>query len=370
MDYFVILIIVFLGAEIGLRGWLLLSRRGTPRYKLEHLFTCPVSWTNKYSKTNYYKSHPYISFVKKMNCDSPRYPSNNLGYAGRNNFDSTQKRNYRIYVCGDSTVEQNDYDMTDPFDPDATWPDVMGKELFKITGIKVEVINAGVSAYTSIESLIDFQLRGLSLKPDMAIFHHNLTDAWLCQSVAGFRPDYTHNRRTVLFETWPRLPDFRFSYVYQYIKMRLSSSEAALLPYLTTSISFESCLELTPERFSTFKNNLRSFCIICEANSIIPVVSLFRFNKASVASPPGHNFNSGELNEFVALLEKNNAIIREVSEEFPSALLLDPGQFEEFHYRQEDWMHWSAPGIQLMGKRAAKQLVGAIEVSKRDVAPR
>ncbi|WP_176957528.1 hypothetical protein [Mariprofundus sp. KV] len=356
--------ILFLLIELGLRMVLYLSRRGTGRYKLEYLLYCPVSWTNRYSKTNYYQSHPFLSYTKKDNCDSIRYPSNSLGFAGRKEIDPKNPRGYRIYVCGDSSVEQNDYDMISPFDPELTWPSVMETELEKMTGTPVEVINAGVSAYTSIESLIDFQLKGLPLKPDMAIFHQNLTDAWLCQSVAGFKPDYSHNRKSVCFEQGIHLPDIRVSYVYQYLKMRLSSGSGALISYLVKNMHFKSNLELTEEHFSTYRNNLRSFCALSVENGIIPVLSLYCYDKDNVTSPLGHDLDDNEIIRFIALFEKNNEIIREVCREFSQALLLDPGRFDGSQYRTGDWMHWSKQGIQAMGKRAAEGIVETVKGAK------
>lgn len=351
---------MFLCAEVALRLVVYYSRRGTCRYKKEYIFICPLSWTNKYGKVNYYKAHPYISYIKKPNCQSPRYPSNNLGYVGKKRIDKEKKSEYRIIVCGDSTSEQNDYDTVEPFDPEVTWPHVMGRELEGLSNKTVEVINASVSAYTSVESLIDFQLRGLPLRPDMAIFNQNLTDAWLCQSVAGYQSDYSHNRKVVLLERRFQLPDCRIFFVYQFLKMRLTASKDALIEHLVKSKRFEKDLDSILENSETFKLNLRSFCSICEANHIIPVLVVWRFNKEAVTTPLGHSFSSDDLDKFKKNLCNNNQIIRTVCDEFKTAVLLDPGEFDNASFRNGDWMHWSISGIQEMGKRAANLLVNVI----------
>lgn len=43
-------------------------------------------------------------------------------------------------------------------------------------GRKITVINAGVSAYTSFQSLMYLKLRGLKLRPDIVLFYHEFND--------------------------------------------------------------------------------------------------------------------------------------------------------------------------------------------------
>jgi len=250
--------------------------------------------------------------------------------------------------------------MVEPFNAEVTWPYIMELELERLSNKPVEVINASVSAYTSVESLIDFQLRGLSFHPDMAIFNQNFTDAWLCQSIAGYQSDYSHNRKVVLLDRELQLPDFRLCFVYQFLKMKLTSSKDALIDHLIKSNKFKSDLDFISENSETFKLNIRSFCTICEANNIVPVLVVCSFNKEMVTPPLGHDFSANDLAKFKNILQNNNQIIRSVCAEFKSAVLFDPGEFIDSDFRNADWTHWSIHGINKMGKRAAKRLVEMI----------
>jgi len=67
----------------------------------------------------------------------------------------------------------------------------------------IEVINAGVPGYTSLESLIYFETRLLDYKPNIAIFDLGWNDALFMSCFPDFTSDYTHARR--VFEA----PSFR-----------------------------------------------------------------------------------------------------------------------------------------------------------------
>lgn len=78
---------------------------------------------------------------------------------------------YRILSMGESTT----------FGMEAanhqTYTDRLGALLQeKLPDKKVVAINAGVSAYSSFQSLKYFELRGLKLKPDLVLFYHEVND--------------------------------------------------------------------------------------------------------------------------------------------------------------------------------------------------
>ena len=61
------------------------------------------------------------------------------------------------------------------------------------SGVRFQVLNCGVPGYTSVESLIQLELRLLDLDPDVVLSYDAINDAYLVQG-RGFRADYTHAR--------------------------------------------------------------------------------------------------------------------------------------------------------------------------------
>ena len=341
--------------EISVRVLYQLKRRREGK-RPKYLLYTPVQWNNADSKTAAYAEHPQISYVKRANNTSTRYPSNNLGYSGRREIMlEKEPGTIRIFVAGDSTVESNDIDQKAPFDPELTWPRVMESELNRLSNgnIKFEVINAAVLGYSSIESLADFQLRGIYLKPDFVIIHHNINEAWYSQACADFKPDSSHCRIAVHFPKISPLPDIKISYLYQYAKKRFARYEDAMLPYIVNEIPFKSDPAPTLEKQQGFENNLRAFCAIAKLHGIVPILMPWNFIPGAVTTPFGHNFNPAQLNQFIELLNQNNRSTQKISQEFSESHWIDPGKFERHHFRDHDWIHWSRGGLIEMGERMA-----------------
>ena len=68
-------------------------------------------------------------------------------------------------------------------------------DAFDAGGLRFEVLNCGVPGYTSIESLVNLELRLLELDPDVVLIYHGINDARMVQG-RGWRADYTHVRRS------------------------------------------------------------------------------------------------------------------------------------------------------------------------------
>jgi len=323
-------------------------------------FLAPLTWIRQDLKRNAYQPHPYVAYVKKANVESSRYPTNNLGYAGNREIAVAKPANtIRILVCGGSTVEQNDLDQKAPFNPELTWPYLLERKLNERSNPKkIEVINAGCAGYTSVESLIHLQLRGVHLKPDVAIFYHGINDAWLAQSVASFESDYAHSRKCVAFPQPSRWPDLRFWFLYQYFKQKslVPTRQGSLIHYICKEVPFRTDLQDLERKAGVFKTNVRSFCAVCVANGILPVLIPWNFVGTLVRSPYGHDFSPAQIGEFRKLLEANNSALREVAQEFPNTICLDVGPFETEHFRAQDWIHFSLSGLEAMAAHVAREL--------------
>ena len=65
--------------------------------------------------------------------------------------------------------------------------------------MKVEVLNFGVQAWTSAESLSALMFLGLDFSPDHVLVHHANNDAAPLMA-QQFRPDYAHYRKPIPME--------------------------------------------------------------------------------------------------------------------------------------------------------------------------
>ncbi len=121
-----------------------------------------------------YRGHQYLSY-----CLNEAYRSrdglnrhNSVGYRGDEIERTKPAGVYRILCLGGSTTYETaiaDYRLS--------FPDQMERILREEHGAtQVEVINAGCGGWSSWESLIDLQFRGLSLDPDLVVVYCGTND--------------------------------------------------------------------------------------------------------------------------------------------------------------------------------------------------
>lgn len=101
------------------------------------------------------------------------------------------KNTYRIAILGGSTA----YEVNVSYNQSA--PKLLQDMLNKHYSKKIQVINAGVSGYTSEHTLIDYQTRVSDFKPDLVIMWHGVNDMYAScadpNSITGpYQPDYTN----------------------------------------------------------------------------------------------------------------------------------------------------------------------------------
>ena len=97
---------------------------------------------------------------------------NSLGFRGKEFSPEKEQGVFRIICLGGSTTLD-----VGSVGKDLSWPEVLEQELNqKFPHQKFEVINAGVGGYTSLDSLINFQLRIQYYNPDLVIFYHAYND--------------------------------------------------------------------------------------------------------------------------------------------------------------------------------------------------
>ena len=161
-----------------------------------------------------YEQHPYIIYVKRPhiygNAPYGKYATNNYGFVGTHETALEKHEGVTRVICiGGSTTE-----MSYSYDPNNTYPGWVQKYL----GPKYEVINAGCAGWTTVEMLINFELRLLDFKPDIIVLYAGFNDIRRCGLVNGFKSDYSHARfnkgfdrathgRSVLSYVSPKNPD-------------------------------------------------------------------------------------------------------------------------------------------------------------------
>lgn len=137
--------------------------------------------------------HPYlvIAGVPGGGLEIPGHSvrMNSRGYRGPEIQMPKPLGRYRVVCTGGSTT----FDVRSPDDAH-TWPELLGGRLEASGG---DVVNAGLSGWTSLESLISLEIRDIDLAPDLVVVYAGVNDA----QPAGFSPfarDYSHGHAEIL----------------------------------------------------------------------------------------------------------------------------------------------------------------------------
>jgi len=95
----------------------------------------------------------------------------------------------RILCLGGSTTEGGNQYLED-----GSYPGMLERELREGLGVPVEVMNAGISGWTTAETTVAWFLILQDYRPDLVIVHHAINDS-RPRSWPGFQPDYSHWRK-------------------------------------------------------------------------------------------------------------------------------------------------------------------------------
>ena len=130
-----------------------------------------VSTKPKDRKSTSVMPHPYLGFTGRPNWENDRGNRQNaLGFRGEEVSYDKPDGVYRIVAIGDSTTYGSSVDYKEAY------PYALQKYLNQNGYDNIEVINAGVPAYTSYETLMMLQFRILDLDPDLIIVYQGSTD--------------------------------------------------------------------------------------------------------------------------------------------------------------------------------------------------
>jgi lysophospholipase L1-like esterase len=173
--------------EVGLRIYAqtMASRRWIVEYSR--------SWDTVPSEFLRYTTHPYFSHVLNpaFRSKDGRDRHNRLGFRGEEIENDKPEGVFRIFCLGASTTYTTAVDGYQK-----AYPAQLERILREVYHHpNVEVINAGVPAYTSLDSLLNLQLRILPLQPDLIVVYHGINDlAARLVPPDQYRPDFTGYR--------------------------------------------------------------------------------------------------------------------------------------------------------------------------------
>ncbi|MBX9655698.1 SGNH/GDSL hydrolase family protein [bacterium] len=118
-----------------------------------------------------YAPHHYCCYRLSPHYLRGQTHHNSIGYRGREVIVPKPQNCFRILVLGGSTTYGEFID-----DDQDTFPACLEEHLHRAGFKSVEVVNAGVPGYNSWESLIDFELFGMPLQPDLVIPYFGVND--------------------------------------------------------------------------------------------------------------------------------------------------------------------------------------------------
>lgn len=121
-----------------------------------------------------YERHPFLEYTLRpnveINYDRIKLHINSLGFRGKE-FDPNDARPFRVFVFGGSCV------FNRPKNNNISFCTILEKKLkAKYPNRDIEIVNAGVSGYTTFHSLINLSTRILDYNPDAIIVYHSWND--------------------------------------------------------------------------------------------------------------------------------------------------------------------------------------------------
>lgn len=121
-----------------------------------------------------YRPHPYTLYELNPNwrSRSARSRHNSLGFRGPEILREKPKNRFRIVCMGESTTYCTGID-----DDAATYPARLAAHLSALRPNRdIEVINAGVGGYTSLENLLRYHFHVEPLAPDLIVYYYSHND--------------------------------------------------------------------------------------------------------------------------------------------------------------------------------------------------
>lgn len=165
---FASLLVTFVIVEVALRIYA--RSIASPRWIVKY----SRSWDKIPNKFFRYTTHPYFSHVPnpEFRSENGKDRHNRFGFRGGEIEADKPEGVFRIFCIGGSTTYTTAVDNY----VDA-YPAQLERVLRETYGHRdIEVINAGVPAFSSLDSLLNLLLRVLPLDPDLIVVYHGIND--------------------------------------------------------------------------------------------------------------------------------------------------------------------------------------------------
>ncbi len=339
----------------------------------------PDTFFNKYASIDQlnerygapaFSAHRYLGYFPTPNYTVGMNRHNSLGYRGEEVTIPKPEGVFRIVCMGGSTtysIEVKNYRQTYPY--------LLQRDLQQAGYENVEVVNAGVSGYSSADSLVNFEFRLLDLEPDLIIVYDNVNDIpprmiWPPELFMGdasyfetrlfaFVPSFwersTLLRMLLVRAGWAEPHDslrrnFHESTEFSYNGLFSAQMQKGIYPDgFFQEVSIQQMLETNAPVY--FERNLRNLVALAEAHGVQVVLLTFgyTFERPDVPNliSPEYEFGYLQHNDIIRqIAATTNAYLYDFWAEMPK----DAAYFT-------DGIHFSIRGEQVHARLIAEYLI-------------
>ena len=221
-------------------------------------------FSNKtYEEFSQYKGHPFLVYTGNPGVSYEENGEikkttvfNSMGFVGDDFNYNKQKNTIRIACIGGSTTERG-------------YPAVTEYQLNKFfkDSLKFEVLNFGVSGWTSANSLVNYILNVRSFNPDYVLIHHGWNEERIRNTPRNlFQTDYSH---ALTYFHEPEIIDkipIRISVLYRMLKNQFSYTSDWMFLGDATTIKNRKKTAITyddVDELNTFRRNIKTIIQSC-----------------------------------------------------------------------------------------------------------
>lgn len=288
------------------------------------------------------KPVPYLNYVA-----NPTHPEHNqMGYRGADIDLPKPDGLFRIVTLGGSTT------YSTGTSPEESYPAFLQQILREEYGYtQVEVINGGMSGYSSWENFINFAFRVLELDPDMIIVYVAVNDVVARESASNdcYRGENEMRGLNIGRGLWVELDQpLSPSALHRFIGIRLGWIPNPLdvqSAFRTVNVLCQGDPEgsTLADRVEAnipiyFERNLRNLLLVAQGNDVIPIVSTWAYYVD--AERPEHWINA---------INQHNDITQQLADE------LDVALYNLVENLPVDAEFWEIDGIHLVAKGTHEQ---------------
>ncbi len=289
-----------------------------------------------------YEARAYTVFQRPRSMPS----CNSLGFRGDEWPRTPTPGIPRILCLGGSTTEGGN-----PAGLQGSYPYLLERELERRAGRDFEVLNAGISGWTTAEMLVSWFLTLQSLAPDVLVLHEAVNDLEP-RFLADFEPDYSHWRRPIQIHPARGVERWLVAWSRLYVYLRLRGGRANDILAVSTDRSgpvepLLSAGKLPHETSLPFRRNLASIALSARAAGATVVLMTLPTGPAQV----GEFWRYG--------IAENNQHLRELCAEHDLVLVDAARAFEaraDMVPHFTDVVHLEVPGNQFKAELVADAL--------------